>query len=114
MTEQAKEGIYVYQPKPPQDDGRMFALGGLPFGASFTGLTKDEAEIFAEHLNDICWMTDRCHACGHRFAMDSSACPQCGKVAAAPWVPRNVDACECNRCVGARAGETSEAQGRNE
>lgn len=94
MSETAPEGIYVYQPKPPQSDGRIYALGGLPFGARCDGLTKDEAEVFADALNEICWMTDQCHKCGHRFRFESSDCPQCGTDAAAPWVPRTA-ACEC-------------------
>jgi hypothetical protein len=86
MSEQTKEGIYVYQPDPPRKDGRMYALGGMPLGATCKGLTKDEAEIFAEALNDICWMRADCVACGHVSRFQNSHCSQCGTKAAPSWV----------------------------
>lgn len=58
MSEIAPDGVYVYQPKPPQADGRIYALGGLPFGARCDGLTREEADAFAQALNDIMWVTD--------------------------------------------------------
>lgn len=52
MSEQAPKGFYVCQPKPPQPDGRIYAIGGLPWGARFDGLTKEEAEGFCEALRN--------------------------------------------------------------
>lgn len=51
MTETAKPGYYVYQPNPPQKDGRMYAVGGLPIGTSCKGLTRDEAEAIVSALS---------------------------------------------------------------
>lgn len=53
MSEQAPKGFYVYQPKPPQPDGRIYAIGGLPWGARFDGLTREEADRFCAALNLI-------------------------------------------------------------
>jgi len=104
MSETAPKGVYVYQPDPPRKDGRMFGLGGLPFGTMSKGLTREEADAFADALNDICWMTERCASCGHRFAFESSDCPQCDEKAAPPWeIPETwPERCECDRCVNAR------------
>ena len=101
MSQTEKPGIYVYQPLPPREDGRMYALGGLPYGVRFDGLTRDEADVFAEALNEIGWLTDQCDACGHVFRFESDGCPQCGARAAAPWVPRKV-VCACG-CASRRA-----------
>ena len=88
------EGIYVYQPFGPSDPEkrktkRYYGLGGLPLGARCDGLTKDEAEVFAETLNEICWMSIQCVYCGHRHRFATSDCAQCGKKTAPPWVEPN-------------------------
>jgi rubredoxin len=101
MSETAPKGIYVYQPDPPRKDGRMFGLGGLPLTANLKGLTRDEAAAFADALNEITWIADRCTTCGHVFALASSACPQCSAPASAPWVEWS-DTCECKRCAARR------------
>lgn len=50
-----------------------------------------------------CWLWSRCYACGHRLALDSTACPQCGEEFDGrhpPFIwPEN---CECERCSDAR------------
>lgn len=49
---------YVYQPFPPQADGRFYGVGGLHlFGLSFDdavlrGVTKNDAEIIVQYCND--------------------------------------------------------------
>lgn len=104
MSEQAPKGIYVYQPDPPRKDGRMFGLGGLPLTCNVKGLTRDEAEAFADALNGITWMSDRCASCGHRFAFDSDSCPQCDEPVAPPWQEPEEwpEDCGCERCKDAR------------
>ncbi len=92
MSETAPKGIYVYQPygavsHPDRaKTGRLYGLGGLPAGVECKGLTKDEAEAFADAMNDICWMMEDCPACGHHLSSGwASACPQCGADAPPPW-----------------------------
>lgn len=53
MSDREPDGIYVYQPKPPQPDGRIYAIGGLPYPVNFTGLTKKEAEACVAALRDV-------------------------------------------------------------
>lgn len=110
MSETAPKGIYVYQPFGPVShpdrakSGRLFGLGGLPFGVSMDGLTREEADAFADALNEITWITERCAECGHRFAFASDSCPQCGAPAAPPWQEPEQwpEDCECDRCEAAR------------
>ena len=65
---------------------------------------RDEARGYCD---DLCWMMDRCHACGHRLRFEASGCPQCRAKAVAPWnEPKEMpDTCKCDRCAIARAGE---------
>lgn len=104
MSETAPKGHYVYQPDPPRKDGRMYGVGGLPMSSDLRGLTKDEAEVIADALNDICWLSERCASCGHRFAFASDSCPQCGEQACAPWQEPSKwpEKCDCDRCEAAR------------
>jgi hypothetical protein len=110
MSETAPKGIYVYQPygSATHPDrartGRLFGLGGLPFDVECKGLTREEADAFAEALNEICWMADRCSACGHRFRFSSTYCPQCGDNAVPPWEEPELwpERCDCDHCVAAR------------
>ena len=50
MSEQSKDGLYVFQPFGMQDGkerweaGRIYAISGLPMLATIKGLTKPEAE----------------------------------------------------------------------
>jgi hypothetical protein len=49
MSEQEREGIYIYQPYGSQDreswaSGRIYGIGGLPIRTRVDGLTKEEAE----------------------------------------------------------------------
>jgi hypothetical protein len=107
MSEQEREGIYVYQPygtaayQSPLGPDRLWGLGGLPAGVECKGLTEEEAHAFADALNDITWMTDECARCGHRLRFMSDGCPQCSAKADPPWVPRgkSTTPCECARCV---------------
>jgi hypothetical protein len=55
MSEQAKDGIYVYQPFGVQHpdkwkSGRIYGIGGLPMEATCHGLTKQEAEAVRDAL----------------------------------------------------------------
>jgi len=91
MSNQEREGIYVYQPFGTVTDparamtGRLYGLGGLPFGVHCNGLTKDEADAFADALNSICWMMTDCPACGNHLRFESNACPNCRTPAPPPW-----------------------------
>lgn len=50
-----------------------------------------------------CWLWARCYACGHRLALDSTACPQCGESFDGRKEPKRFpETCECDRCVKAR------------
>lgn len=82
MSERAPKGVYVYQPHSPQKrkDGRLWHIGGLP-----DGLTREEAEAVVEAINSIAWLMSECHACGRQLRFESTACPQCGAAAVAPW-----------------------------
>jgi hypothetical protein len=53
MSERAPDGLYVYQPKPPQPDGRIYAIGGLPLGARCDGLTREEAHAVLATLQAL-------------------------------------------------------------
>jgi len=49
--------------------------------------------------DDGAYLWQRCYACGHRLALPSSACPQCGE----EFDGRNdpdawPEGCECDRC----------------
>lgn len=56
MSQQAKAGIYVYQPygvqdgKERWDSGRIYGVGGLPIEATCKGFTKQEAEAIVAAL----------------------------------------------------------------
>ena len=48
----------------------------------------------------------RCYACGHRLALASTGCPQCGEDFDGRKMPRKFpERCECERCTAARLGE---------
>ena len=85
MSEIAPKGVYVYQPHSPQNrkDGRLWHIGGLP-----DGLTQEEAHAVAEAINEIRWVTEKCHACNHTLRFASDHCPKCGEKAIAPWEAR--------------------------
>jgi hypothetical protein len=51
VSETAPEGYYVYQPDPPRPDGRIYAIGGLPYEAICKRLTREEAEVCVAALN---------------------------------------------------------------
>jgi hypothetical protein len=58
MSEQAKEGLYIYQPFGQQDgqkwkEGRIYGIGGLPIHARVDGLTKQEAESILSALKGL-------------------------------------------------------------
>lgn len=58
MSEQAKDGIYVYQPFGVQHpdkwkSGRIYGIGGLPMEATCHGLTKAEAEAVVAALTRV-------------------------------------------------------------
>lgn len=42
------EGAYVYQPMPPQEDGRFYAVGGL----HIFGIHEDEARLVGITITD--------------------------------------------------------------
>lgn len=105
MSNQIPKQVYVYQPHPVgRKDGRLWAVGGLPLG-----MTKDEAEAVVDAINEIAWLMDRCHACGHRLSFASTGCPQCGADSIAPWFEPSEfpELCECERCQKAREERTN-------
>ncbi len=101
MTQEAKPGVYVYQPLGPTkaNPDRIFGIGGLP-----DHFTRDEAEAVVDAIRNIYWMSDRCARCGHRLAFASNGCPQCSKDMMPPWdEPAELpDTCQCERCIKAR------------
>jgi predicted RNA-binding Zn-ribbon protein involved in translation (DUF1610 family) len=68
-------------------------------------MPREWAEAVVEAINDIGWLMDRCHACGHRLRFASTGCPQCGADSIAPWFTPSEfpELCECERCQKARA-----------
>ncbi|MCR8922693.1 hypothetical protein NO559_07920 [Dasania sp. GY-MA-18] len=92
---------YVYQPLPPQSDGKFYGVGGLHLfvghDISLKGITKADAQKIARLCNDtpvdsgdlIAWAKDRIQndwrpSCGCRFeSIFSSAvqlCEECSKL----------------------------------
>lgn len=59
MSQQAKDGIYIYQPygmqdgKERWDEGRIYAISGLSMLATIKGLTKPEADAVLAALQSI-------------------------------------------------------------
>lgn len=101
MSEQQPKQAYVYQPHPvSRKDGRLWAVGGLP-----DAMTREDAEAVVEAINEITWLMERCSVCGHRLRYASTACPQCGADAVAPWFEPTTwpETCACLRCVEARS-----------
>jgi len=104
MSNQEPTRAYVTQPHPvSKKDGKLWRIGGLP--ADFT---KEEAEAVVDAINEICWLMEECHACGHVLALASTACPQCNAEAVASWfAPQQTSQCQCRRCA-AKAQERSQ------
>ena len=95
---------YVYQPMPPQEDGRFYGVGGLElFGIEFddavlTGITKSDAEEVVRIVNAnpdfaasfICQIKsffgdrNRISSCGCRFENSYSSsvllCERCSNL----------------------------------
>ncbi len=59
-------------------------------------------ERVADLEDDGCWISDRCAACGHRFAHPSDGCAQCGMSVGANEPDVYPELCECPRCIVAR------------
>jgi len=99
MSEHEPTRVYVTQPHPvSKKDGKLWRIGGLP--ADFT---KEEAEAVVEAINEIGWLMDECHACGHILRFASTACPQCSADAVASWfTTRQSSQCQCPRCDAAK------------
>ena len=105
MSDQVPKQCYVYQPHAvSRKDGRLWAVGGLP-----TAMPREWAEAVVEAINDIAWLMERCHACGHRLAFASMDCPQCGADSIAPWFTPSEfpELCKCEWCQKAREERTN-------
>lgn len=51
------------------------------------------------------WLWSRCYDCGHRLALPSDSCPQCGTHFEGRRMPKRFpEKCQCERCVAARQG----------
>ena len=97
------EKAYVYQPLPPQKDGRFYGVGGLYLfdidfdDAVLRGVTKEDAEKIARHCNDqpknaaafVEWVKERMNdewnsVCGCRFksilSKDVLLCDKCSEL----------------------------------
>ena len=100
MSEQEPTKVYVTQPHPvSKKDGKLRRIGGLP-----ADLTRDEAEAVVDAINDISWLMEQCHACGHVLAFASTDCPQCDAAAVASWFsPKQTSQCDCPRCQQVKA-----------
>lgn len=121
-----EEKRYTFPPSEPMDDAQCDTINPWT-GAGFHNWTADERRLWATidslraraeqaerdrdeargYCDDLCWMMDRCHACGHRLRFEATGCPQCLAKAVAPWnEPKEMpDTCKCDRCAIARAGE---------
>lgn len=107
MSDQQPKKCYVYQPHPvSRKDGLLWAVGGLPIAMS-----KEDAEVVVDAINEISWLMERCHACGHRLALASTGCPQCGAESIAPWFePKTLpDKCDCPRCARQKLSKSKTA-----
>lgn len=72
---------------------------------------RGQADALAAKEDDGSYLWERCYACGHRLALASDSCPQCGIHFEDGDDPPNwPETCECDRCTEARA--LIEAEGR--
>jgi hypothetical protein len=54
-------------------------------------------------INDGAYLWERCYSCGHRLALSSTACPQCGEYFDGRDDPKRwPEQCDCERCRNAR------------